>query len=180
MWNVEEWVLPYRVMWNHRSLRRKCHRTHQQIFFCTFIEKVHLKKYTDILPFTDGRYRPSTRVHSLHCLMIPPAPDITNIPVFSTSVGFFLGGGWVGEGHGHVTCDIVIEQKDRLFNYKLYIFCTLLHQGATELCSIITNEKSLKWRSLCRNTWIHCLLADAQKVQKCAIRKLFVFLYTFA
>lgn len=40
-----------------------------------------------------------------------------------------------------MTCDAVTEQKDRLFNYKLYIFCTLLHQGATEVCSIITNEK---------------------------------------
>lgn len=83
-----------RVMRSHRSLQRKCHRKQQQIFFFgTFIEKVHLKKYTDILPFTDGRYRPSTRVHSLHCFMIPPAPDITNIPVFSTSVGVFWGGG---------------------------------------------------------------------------------------
>ena len=33
--------------------------------FCTFIEKVHLKKYTDILPFTDCRYRCSKRVHSI-------------------------------------------------------------------------------------------------------------------
>lgn len=40
-----------------------------------------------------------------------------------------------------MTYDVVTEQKDRLFNYKLYIFCTLLHQRATELCSIITNEK---------------------------------------
>lgn len=73
--------------------------TAADFFFGTFIEKVHLKKYTDILPFTDGRYRPSTRVHSLHCFMIPPAPDITSIPVFSTSVGVFLGGGLrVGKG----------------------------------------------------------------------------------
>ena len=56
----------HQMISNWRCLRRNELWKHKQIFiFCTFIEKVHLKKYTDILPFTDCRYRCSKRVHSI-------------------------------------------------------------------------------------------------------------------
>lgn len=108
--------------------------------FCTFIEKVHLKKYTDILPFTDCRYRCSKRVHSvLLCYD-------TSYPWYhkhSSFVDISL-----EREHGSMTCNIFSEQKDKLFNYKFFIFCTLLHQGATRLCSIITNENRLETKEI--------------------------------
>lgn len=79
-----------------------------------------------------------------------------------------------------MTCNIFSEQKDKLFNYKFFfIFCTLLHQGATKFCSIITNENRLKMKKKLRtNTWIHCLLAKCTRGAKmCNLGSSFLFVY---